>query len=81
MPARLVDELLAEAERLWGWFKEESLKEFSKIYDLLEVDFDSYAGEAFYNDKMAATIGAPSVSFPMAGETAARFPPALSSTR
>lgn len=46
----------AEAERLWSWFKEESLKEFSKIYELLEVDFDSYAGEAFYNDKMAATI-------------------------
>lgn len=46
----------AEAERLWSWFKEESLKEFSKIYELLEVDFDSYAGEAFYNDKMSATI-------------------------
>ncbi|QHJ70972.1 arginine--tRNA ligase [Planococcus halotolerans] len=45
-----------EAEELWTWFKDESLKEFSKIYELLEVDFDSYAGEAFYNDKMAATI-------------------------
>lgn len=46
----------AEAEELWTWFKDESLQEFSKIYELLEVDFDSYAGEAFYNDKMAATI-------------------------
>ncbi len=45
-----------EAEKLWTWFKEESLQEFSKIYELLEVDIDSYAGEAFYNDKMAATI-------------------------
>lgn len=45
-----------EAEALWTWFKDESLKEFGKIYELLEVDFDSYAGEAFYNDKMAATI-------------------------
>ncbi|RLQ93041.1 arginine--tRNA ligase [Planomicrobium sp. Y74] len=45
-----------EAEELWTWFKDESLKEFSKIYELLEVDFDSYAGEAFYNDKMATTI-------------------------
>ncbi|MFD1736410.1 arginine--tRNA ligase [Bacillus salitolerans] len=41
-----------EALRLWNWFKEESLKEFSKIYDLLGIKFDSYHGEAFYNDKM-----------------------------
>ncbi|HSJ38358.1 MAG TPA: arginine--tRNA ligase [Planococcus sp. (in: firmicutes)] len=46
----------SEAEALWTWFKDESLKEFGKIYDLLEVEFDSMAGEAFYNDKMAATI-------------------------
>ena len=37
---------------LWQWFREESLKEFQKVYDLLEVEFDSYNGEAFYNDKM-----------------------------
>src|SRR5690606_21158425 len=47
----------AEAEALWRWFKEESLKEFAKIYELLEVEFDSYDGEAFYNDKMGETIG------------------------
>ncbi|MEH7386784.1 arginine--tRNA ligase [Bacillus sp. JJ1521] len=41
---------------LWRWFREESLKEFSRIYSLLEVDFDSYNGEAFYNDKMDATV-------------------------
>ncbi|MBM7691216.1 arginyl-tRNA synthetase [Peribacillus deserti] len=41
-----------EALRLWKWFREESLKEFNKIYDLLNVQFDSYQGEAFYNDKM-----------------------------
>ncbi len=46
----------SEAEELWVWFKEESLQEFSKIYELLGVEFDSYAGEAFYNDQMAATI-------------------------
>ncbi|MFD1031031.1 arginine--tRNA ligase [Metaplanococcus flavidus] len=46
----------SEAEALWRWFKDESLKEFGKIYELLEVEFDSLAGEAFYNDKMAATI-------------------------
>lgn len=42
----------AEAVHLWKWFREESLKEFNKIYDMLEVSFDSYNGEAFYNDKM-----------------------------
>ncbi|MFD2639192.1 arginine--tRNA ligase [Piscibacillus salipiscarius] len=45
-----------EAHQLWDWFRDESLKEFKKIYDLLGVDFDSYNGEAFYNDKMANTI-------------------------
>lgn len=37
---------------LWNWFKEESLKEFQRIYDLLGVKFDSLNGEAFYTDKM-----------------------------
>lgn len=37
---------------LWNWFREESLKEFQKIYDLLGVKFDSLKGESFYTDKM-----------------------------
>jgi len=37
---------------LWNWFREESLKEFQRIYDLLGVKFDSLKGEAFYTDKM-----------------------------
>ena len=41
-----------EALTLWNWFKDASLKEFQQIYELLGVHFDSYAGEAFYNDKM-----------------------------
>lgn len=41
-----------EAMELWQWFRDESMKEFNKIYDLLEVRFDSLNGEAFYNDKM-----------------------------
>ncbi|WP_348922813.1 arginine--tRNA ligase [Enterococcus rotai] len=41
-----------EATELWQWFRAESLKEFDKIYSMLEVSFDSYNGEAFYNDKM-----------------------------
>lgn len=41
-----------DAIQLWQWFRDESMKEFNKIYDLLEVRFDSLNGEAFYNDKM-----------------------------
>ncbi|MCS8591721.1 arginine--tRNA ligase [Enterococcus faecium] len=41
-----------EAIQLWQWFRDESMKELNKIYDLLEVQFDSLNGEAFYNDKM-----------------------------
>jgi arginyl-tRNA synthetase len=41
-----------EAIELWEWFREESLKEFAKIYEILGITFDSYHGEAFYNDKM-----------------------------
>ncbi len=45
-----------EAVRLWEWFREESLKEFQAVYDMLDITFDSYAGEAFYNDKMDPII-------------------------
>ncbi|MBO9129363.1 arginine--tRNA ligase [Bacillus sp. 165] len=41
-----------EATHLWKWFRTESLQEFSRIYELLGVSFDSFNGEAFYNDKM-----------------------------
>lgn len=41
---------------LWRWIREESLKESAQIYDLLDVKFDSYNGEAFYNDKMDAVV-------------------------
>lgn len=41
-----------EATALWQWFRDESLVEFNRIYDQLGVSFDSYNGEAFYNDKM-----------------------------
>ena len=41
---------------LWNKFKELSIKEFDKIYDLLGVKFDSTKGEAFYSDKMQEII-------------------------
>ncbi|MFC7322802.1 arginine--tRNA ligase [Halobacillus campisalis] len=45
-----------EALRLWRWFKEVSLEEFEKIYQLLGIEFDLTRGEAYYNDKMDATV-------------------------
>ncbi len=41
-----------EEVELWQWFRDESLKEFSRVYDMLGITFDSYAGESFYSDKM-----------------------------
>ncbi len=45
-----------EAVELFEMFKELTLKEVGKIYDLLDVHFDSWAGESFYNDKMAPVV-------------------------
>ncbi len=41
-----------EARNLWQIFKTASLKEFERVYGLLGVTFDSWKGEAFYEDKM-----------------------------
>ncbi len=41
---------------LWEKMKDLSLKEFYKIYDLLNIKFDSLNGEAFYSDKMQEVI-------------------------
>jgi arginyl-tRNA synthetase len=41
-----------EALKLWKSFRMESIKEFEKIYKKLNVKFDVYSGESFYNDKM-----------------------------
>ena len=45
-----------EAEALWKRFRDLSLKEFERVYKILGVEFDSYAGEAFYNDKMDVIV-------------------------
>ena len=45
-----------EATQLWQWFRDESLVEFNRIYKLLNVEFDSLNGEAFYNDKMDEAV-------------------------
>ena len=45
-----------KAVELWKNFRELSLKDFNKIYELLGVKFDYITGESFYNDKMARTV-------------------------
>lgn len=45
-----------EATALWTRFRDLSLKEFERVYNILGVKFDSLAGEAFYNDKMDVII-------------------------
>ncbi|MGI6005008.1 MAG: arginine--tRNA ligase [Christensenellales bacterium] len=45
-----------EAMALFEWFKDITLKEVQRIYDLLDVHFDSYAGESFYNDKIGGVL-------------------------
>lgn len=41
---------------VWNKFRELSLKEFQKVYDMLGSQFDSWNGEAFYSDKMQEII-------------------------
>lgn len=58
--ARLVFKQLEEGNekylKLWSYFKELSLVSFAKMYELLNVSFDYYQGESFYNDKMDRVI-------------------------
>jgi arginyl-tRNA synthetase len=41
-----------EYYKLWEYFREVSIEEYKKTYEILDCKFDSYNGEAFYNDKM-----------------------------
>ncbi len=45
-----------ELTKLWQYFRDVSLKEYKRIYDILGIKFDSYNGEAFYNDKMGEVV-------------------------
>ncbi len=46
----------AEAKELWQHFKDISLKEFQKIYDMLGIHFNAFIGESFYNTMVEATV-------------------------
>ncbi len=45
-----------EAMRIFKWFSDLTLKEVQRVYSLLDIEFDSYAGESFYNDKIPAVL-------------------------
>lgn len=46
----------SEAIAIWKWFKEISMVEYERVYDLLNISFDSYLGESFYRDKVPALV-------------------------
>lgn len=45
-----------EEKALWQWFRDESLKEFNRVYEMLGIEFDSLAGESSYSDKMGRVV-------------------------
>ncbi|MDE5700043.1 MAG: arginine--tRNA ligase [Lachnospiraceae bacterium] len=47
-----------EAIAIWEWFKQISMVEFERIYQLLGITFDSYVGESFYRGKVPALVEA-----------------------
>lgn len=53
---KLIEQGDKESNELFEMFKKITLEEVDKIYKLLNVTFDSYAGESFYNDKMAPVV-------------------------
>ena len=53
---KLIEDGDKEANELFELFKTITLEEVDKIYKLLNVSFDSYAGESFYNDKMGVIV-------------------------
>ncbi len=53
---RLIENGDKEANDLFEWFKSLTLEYVKKIYEKLNIKFDSYAGERFYTDKMQPVI-------------------------
>ncbi len=51
-----IEEKDEECLELFRWFKELTLKDVQRIYDLLDIRFDSYNGESFFSDKMGPIV-------------------------
>lgn len=46
----------SESLEYWEWFKEISILEFERVYNMLGISFDSYIGESFYRSKVPALV-------------------------
>ena len=53
---KLLEDNDKETTELWQYFRDVSLVEFKRVYDMLGISFDSYAGESFYSDKMDEVV-------------------------
>ncbi len=53
---KAIEDANPEALEIFNWFKDVTLKDAERVYDILGVTFDSYAGESFYNDKMEPVV-------------------------
>ncbi len=53
---KLIEQGDEDCQALFHWFKDLTLKDVQKIYDMLDIRFDSYAGESFYSDKMQPVV-------------------------
>jgi len=53
---RRIEEQDPEARGLWEAFRDASLRDFQRTYDLLGVEFDSWAGESFYEDRLDCVV-------------------------
>lgn len=51
-----LEEGCKEEVKLWEKFREYSLKEFNRVYKMLNITFESHAGESFYSDKIPAIV-------------------------
>ena len=53
---KMIEQGDKECLGLFTWFKELTLKDVQKIYEMLDIHFDSYAGESFFSDKMGPIV-------------------------
>ena len=53
---RLLETGDEDTTNLWKYFREVSLVEFKRVYDMLNISFDSYNGESFYSNKMDEVV-------------------------
>ncbi|MDO4793893.1 MAG: arginine--tRNA ligase, partial [Filifactor alocis] len=53
---RLEEKTDQDVVDFWQWIRDVSMAEFNRVYKLLGIEYDSWAGESFYSDKMPAIV-------------------------